>query len=267
MSKPIIASLASGSKANCTLVSDGSTHILIDFGLSCRRINQHLKNYGLDLSCISAVFLTHEHSDHVAGLPTFFNKHSAPVYITEPSYLDYIRGKGFDYRDRFTVVSTAFSVTVGELNVTAIPVRHDSAACVAYRVEGNGISLGICTDVGCPTDALFEHFKDCGCVITEANYDEKMLLCGIYPQELKYRIMSESGHTSNDDCARFVTRLAESGVKNVLLAHVSPENNTPQLAVYVVAETLKNHGIELPFLAAAPRDDAIVMPSDLTHKC
>ena len=262
-----IYSLFSGSSGNCTWFKIGELQFLVDAGGSCKAINDALGTLGSSLDRISHVFVTHEHSDHVAGLPTFFNKHSAPVYITEPSYLDYIRGKGFDYRDRFTVVGTDFSVTVGELNVTAIPVRHDSAACVAYRVEGNGISLGICTDVGCPTDALFEHFKDCGCVITEANYDEKMLLCGIYPQELKYRIMSESGHTSNDDCARFVTRLAESGVKNVLLAHVSPENNTPQLAVYVVAEALKNHGIELPFLAAAPRDDAIVMPSDLTHKC
>ena len=260
MSNPLIVSLASGSKANCTLVSDGKTHILIDFGLSCRRINQHLKDYGLDLSDISAVFITHEHCDHVAGLPTFFKNHSAPVYITAPSHFEYIRGKGFDFRDRFTVVSTAFTATVGGITVTAIPVRHDSAACVAYKITGNGISLGICTDIGCPTDELFELFKDCGCVITESNYDEKMLLCGIYPQELKYRIMSECGHTSNDDCARFVTRLAECGEKNVLLAHISPENNTPQLAVYVVAEALKRCGLTVPFLAAAPRDDKIVLP-------
>lgn len=260
MSKPLIVSLASGSKANCTLVSDGKTHILIDFGLSCRKVKQSLKDYGLDLSDVSAVFITHEHCDHVAGLPTFFKNYDVPVYITEPSYLDYIRGKGFEFRSRFTVVSETFSVSVDKIRVCSMPVRHDSAACVAYKLSGNGISLGICTDIGSPTEELFAFFKDCGCVITESNYDEKMLRCGIYPQELKYRIMSQSGHTSNDDCARFVARLAKNGVKNVLLAHISPENNTPELAVYVTAEALRDNGVSLDFLAAAPRDGAIAFP-------
>ena len=256
----MIVSLSSGSKANCTLVSDGKTHILIDLGLSCRRLKAHLKSYGLDLCDISAVLITHEHLDHVAGLPTFSKQCSAPIYMTEPSYLDYIRSdKGFDLRSRITVTDTAYSVAVGTLSVTSLPVRHDSAACVAIKVKGEGTHLGICTDVGCPTEELFGFFADCGCVITEANYDEKMLLCGIYPQVLKYRIMSESGHTSNDDCAELVCRLAEKGVKKFMLAHVSPENNTPELAVYVVAEALKKRGLTVDFLAAAPREDALEM--------
>lgn len=254
---PLILSLASGSKANCTLVSDGQTHILIDFGLSCRKINERLARYGLSLDSISAVFLTHEHSDHVAGLPTLFKRYSLPVYITEPSYISYVRGKGFDFMDRFTVTDTEYSVTVGGLKISAIPVRHDSAACVALRVEGKGVDLGICTDVGCPSEELFGFFKDCGCVITECNYDDKMLMCGIYPENLKYRIRSECGHTCNDDCADFVCRLALAGVKRILLAHVSPENNTPELAVYVVSEALKERAISLDFLAAAPRDEVI----------
>ena len=262
MSRPIIASLASGSKANCTLVSDGVTHILIDFGLSCLKVKQRLALYGLDLSDINAVFLTHEHSDHVAGLPTFFKHYSAPVYITEPSYLDYIRGKGFDFRDRFTVKETEFSETVGGISVTAMPVRHDSAACVAYRIEGEGFSLGLCTDIGAPTEELFSLFEGCGCVITESNYDETMLKCGPYPPELKYRILSESGHTSNEDCAGFVCRLAQNGVRSFLLSHISPENNTPELAVYVTAEALKNNGLGVDFLKAAPRDAVIELPTE-----
>ena len=257
----MIISLSSGSKANCTLISDGITHVLVDFGLSCRRVKKDLSNYGLDLGDISAVFITHEHSDHIAGLPTFAKSFSAPIYMTEPSYLEYIRTeKGFDLRDRITVLDTSYKLRIGGLLVTSLPVRHDSAACVALRITGNAIDLGICTDVGCPTNELFEFFSNCGCVITEANYDEKMLLCGIYPQVLKYRIMGNSGHTSNDDCAEFVCRLAKSGVKKFLLAHVSPENNTPELAVYVVAEALKNHGLNVDFLAAAPRSTALEIP-------
>ena len=254
----MIVSLSSGSKANCTLVSDGVTHILIDLGLSCRRVKQCLKGYGLDLSDISAVFITHEHSDHVAGLTTFSRQCDAPIYMTEPSYLDYIRtDKGFDLRSRIAVLDTVFTVSVGTLTVSSLPVRHDSAACVALRVKGEGLDLGICTDVGYPTNELFEFFTGCGCVITEANYDEKMLLCGIYPQVLKYRIMGESGHTSNDDCADFVCRLAKTGVRKFMLAHISPENNTPALAVWVVAEELKKRGLTVDFLEAAPREDML----------
>ena len=258
----MIISLSSGSKANCTLVSDGSTHVLVDFGLSCRKVKTALRGYGLDLCDLSAVFITHEHSDHVAGLPTFMKSYSVPVYMTEPSYLEYIRSdKGFELRNRLTVTNTSYEVRVGSFCVTAMPVRHDSAACVALKIVGGGINLGICTDIGYPTDALFGFFADCGCVITESNYDEKMLLCGIYPQVLKYRIMSESGHTSNDDCADFVCRLARAGVKKFLLAHISPENNTPELAFYVVAQALKNSGLSVDFLAAAPREQAIEVPT------
>ncbi len=259
MNKQII-SLASGSKANCTLVSDGQTHILIDFGLSCRRVKTVLADYGLALSDICAVFITHEHSDHVAGLATFLKSYSAPVYMTAPSYLDYTRGKGFDMRDRLTVTETDFCMTVGGISIAAMPVRHDSAACVAYKVTGNGLSLGICTDIGHPSDELFEFFCDCENVITEANYDEIMLMCGAYSQVLKYRIKSESGHTSNEDCARFVCRLAKSGVQRVMLAHISPENNTPDLALHTVAMEMRREGAHLEYLAAAPRDGAIAFP-------
>lgn len=263
MKRPIILSLASGSKANCTLVSTGKTHVLIDFGLSVRRVRQALSSVGIELGDISAVFITHEHIDHVAGLPTFLKSSEykdVPVYFTQPSYLEYIRKKGFEFRHRLTVIDTEFSSEVGELRIRSLPVRHDSAACVAYKIYGGGISLGICTDVGCPTNELLSFFSGCESVVTEANYDEKMLRYGIYPEALKYRITSDSGHTSNVECARFVCGLAENGVKNVLLAHISPENNTPELAVYEVSKELLSHGLSLSFLKAAPREDTIEIP-------
>lgn len=260
---PGVFSLASGSRANCTLVSDGETHILIDLGVSVRYLTASLKAVGLTPDDIYALFITHEHSDHVAGLKTFVKKYSVPIHMTEPSYLAFIRGGGFEIRDSLTVHETLdYTEKVGALTVRSLPVPHDSAACVAYKITGMGISLGICTDVGKPGEALFEFFKDCRDVITEANHDEIMLKCGIYPDSLKYRILSDCGHTSNDSCAAFVVRLAKAGVKNVLLSHISPENNTPDLALFCVNKALEAAGVSLNYLGAAPRLEPIQFPPE-----
>lgn len=258
---PGVFSLASGSRANCTLITDGETHILIDLGVSVRYLTASLKEIGLTPADISALFITHEHSDHVAGINVFLKKFNAAVHITEPSYLAFIRGGGFEIRDRLTVHETlGFTEQVAGITVKSIPVPHDSAACVAYKVTGNGISLGICTDVGCPSESLFEFFSDCRDVITEANHDVIMLKCGIYPDSLKYRILSDCGHTSNDACADFVVRLAGAGVKNVLLSHISPENNTPELALFCVNKALEAAGVSLNYLGAAPRLSLVRFP-------
>lgn len=258
---PGIWSLASGSKANCTLVCGQNTAILIDLGVSCRAANTELKTLGLSLDDINAVFITHEHSDHIAGLDTFFKKYKAPVFMTEPSYLGYIRGKGFEHRDEVKVKKDVeFTETVGGFTVTSLSVPHDSASCVAFKITGEGISLGICTDTGTPSDKLLEFFSDCKNVITECNHDVIMLKCGIYPEELKYRILSDYGHTSNDACAAFAVKLAERGVENLLLAHVSPENNTPDLALYTVSEALKASGRGFSYVGVAPRVGLLRFP-------
>lgn len=262
---PGVFSLASGSRANSTLVTDGKTHILVDLGVSLRYLTGSLKEIGLAPADISALFITHEHSDHVAGLGAFLKKFDVPVHITEPSYLAFIRGQGFEIRERLTVHSSLFfTERVGDLTVKSMPVPHDSAACVAYKLSGNGVSLGICTDAGRPSDALFEFFSDCRDVITEANHDEVMLKCGIYPDALKYRILSDFGHTSNAACAEFVVRLAKAGVRNVLLSHISPENNTPELALFCVNEALKREGVSLSYLGAAPRMSLLKIPPQFT---
>jgi phosphoribosyl 1,2-cyclic phosphodiesterase len=249
-----VRSFASGSKANCTFVSDGSTNILIDLGVSMRYLTKSLSEIGLTPSDIDAVFITHEHCDHVTGLSSFLKKLSVPVHMTEMSYLSYIRGSGFDFRDKITVHSELnYTETVGTLTVSSMPVPHDSAACVAYKISGDGVSLGICTDIGAPNDSLLDFFTDCRDVITEANHDEVMLKCGIYPDALKRRILSDIGHTSNKNCADFVVKLVKRGVKNILLSHISPENNTPELAVYCVNLALSENSLSVDFLGAAPR--------------
>ena len=250
---PRVISFASGSRANCTLVDSGCTRILIDFGLSCRMLSGFLKEYGLTLDDIDAVFITHEHADHVSGLTTFFKKYNIPVHMTEPSYLAYTRGKGFEYRDKITVHPVEFEMKIGGFTVSSCELCHDSAACVSYLVEGNGVSFCTCTDLGYMPKRVFEHVSRAENVILESNHDVEMLESGEYPPELKRRIRSRYGHLSNEQCAEILIDLYRCGVKRVLLGHISPENNDPQLALDAVNRALSVAGVSFEYLDAAPR--------------
>ena len=252
---PRVISFASGSRANCTLVDSGSTRILIDFGLSCRMLSGFLKEYRLTLDDIDAVFITHEHADHVSGLTTFFKKYNIPVHMTEPSYLAYSRGKGFEYRDKITVHPVEFTVEIGGFTVSSCEVCHDSAACVSYLVEGNGVSFCTCTDLGYMPKRVFEHVSRAENVILESNHDVELLENGEYPPELKRRIRSRYGHLSNEQCAEILIDLYRCGVKRVLLGHISPENNDPQLALDAVNRALSIAGVSFEYLDVAPRID------------
>ncbi|MBR2460362.1 MAG: MBL fold metallo-hydrolase [Clostridia bacterium] len=248
-----IVSLASGSRANCTLVELDGTRILIDFGLSCRMAKKVLGELGVELSGIDAVFITHEHADHVAGLVTLFKNYSVPVHMTEPSFISYTRGKGFEYRGRITVHPVEYTERVGALTVTSCHVDHDSAACVSFLVEGNGFSFCSCTDLGCVTERLLQHICRAENVILESNHDLTLLSVGSYPDDLKRRIRGKHGHLSNDQCGSVLVRLVNGGVKRVLLAHVSAENNTRDIVLRSAMENLERVGAQLGFLDVAER--------------
>ncbi|MBQ9116472.1 MAG: MBL fold metallo-hydrolase [Clostridia bacterium] len=254
-----IVSLASGSRANCTLIEGGGTRILIDFGLSCRMLGSFLKKYGLMISDIDAVFITHEHSDHVGGLTTFFKKYDIPVHMTEPSFLSYTRRSGFEYRDRITVHEVEYETKIGGFTVSSCEVSHDSAACVSYLVTGNGISFCTCTDLGFVPERVFKHVSRAENVIFESNHDVTLLETGEYPDELKRRIRSRNGHLSNAQCDDVLVRLVDAGVKRILLGHISPENNDPSLALHAAILALEKAGRSVEFIGAAPRLEPIVL--------
>ena len=248
-----IISLASGSRANCTLVEAGGTRILIDFGLSCRMLSGFLKPYGLDIADVDAVFITHEHTDHVYGLSTLLKKYDIPVHMTEPSYLAYTRKSGFEYRDKITVHEVEFKEEIGGFTVSSCEISHDSAACVSYLVEGNGVSFCTCTDLGFVPERVFRHISRAENVILESNHDVDLLDSGEYPFEVKQRIKSRFGHLSNEQCAEILVRLVEAGVKRVLLGHVSPENNDPDIAWRVSNRALECARVNIEYLDTAPR--------------
>lgn len=241
-----VVSLFSGSKGNCTLLRFGETCVLIDAGRSCRAIEGALAASGSALSAVRAVFLTHEHSDHIKALPTLLKKHPVPVHGPKAA-LRALSDMGCP-ADCLIPHPPCFSVTVAAddgsdaVTLSSFPTLHDAESSVGYRMEAEGICAALATDLGSVTDAVRAGFSGCRYAVIESNHDENMLLMGSYPYELKRRILSDCGHLSNSACGEFACELVRGGAKRLLLAHLSEENNTPELAYLTVRTALSAAG-------------------------
>lgn len=232
-----IVTFASGSSGNCTFIESGKTSILIDVGISMRRIKANLALCGKTPADLAAVFISHEHSDHVSGLATMVKNYAIPVYAprTVANHLRYtMTGVEASLRE----MPVGESVPVGDVSVRAFHTPHDTDESVGYRVEGDKI-FALATDMGCVTEEAESALTGADAVLIEANHDLEMLRTGAYPVYLKKRILSSRGHLSNSDCAALAARLAESGTKNIILGHLSRENNTPALAFSTVRAALE----------------------------
>ena len=238
-----ICVFASGSSGNCLLVSDGVTHILLDAGISMRRIEASLRQTGLSLSDISGVLITHEHSDHVSALGMITKHYAVPIYAPRTVAARLIGSKP-EIEPCLRVIETGLFFGIGTLKVRAFHTPHDTDESVGYRVEGNGV-FALATDMGHVTDEVFENLSGADAVLVESNHDVEMLSYGPYPVYLKRRILSMRGHLSNECCAELVQRLAKTGVKKVILGHLSRENNTPEKAYLASAAALRGTGVEL----------------------
>lgn len=239
-----VAVLASGSTGNSIYVATDQTRILIDSGLPVAYITNTLKSLGVNPKELSAVFVTHEHRDHASGVGPLSRRLDLPVYATEPTWgmLDQIVGN-VRLRNRRAIVKHE-GVDVGDLHVEAFSVSHDSQDPVGYVIYHGDIKIGIVTDTGVPTLESIEALRGSDLIVLEANHDLEMLVKGPYPWELKTRIMGAKGHLSNSDAAACLAdHLVTSDTSMVVLAHISLENNTPELAVSTVSERLKARGI------------------------
>ena len=234
---------ASGSGGNCALLSDGDTHILIDAGISARRISQSLGAAGLDIRKLDGVLITHEHSDHVSGLKTLLKTTELTVYAPH-TVAARLCGALPEAVDRLRVIPTLSPVRVGALRVTAFHTPHDTDESVGYRVEGRGV-FALATDMGHVTDEVLEGLSGADAALIESNHDLDMLMDGPYPVYLKRRILSDRGHLSNADCAVLARKLAESGTRTIILGHLSRENNRPELALTETEKRLAGLAVEL----------------------
>ncbi|MCL2105901.1 MAG: MBL fold metallo-hydrolase [Oscillospiraceae bacterium] len=239
---PRFCPLFSSSSGNCCYVGDASGGILIDAGASAKRIREALDAIGVDIGRVGAIFVTHEHSDHVSGLRVLAERARLPVFAT---------GGTLRALERMNLLTGKYPVSAipqGGVEVNGMLVRHfatshDAEEPCGYRIEmPGGMKLAIATDTGCLTDATREALAGCDLVMLESNHEVTMLQNGPYPYYLKRRILSSIGHLSNAACAEFLIRLLERGTARFYLAHLSKENNTPDLALAAARESLGSRG-------------------------
>ena len=230
--------LGSGSRGNSVFLRVNGYSFLFDCGLSCKQIENRLNEIGVLPSSIDAVFLSHEHSDHVKSVHTFVKRYKVPLITSEKTYKAsglYDRG----VKDVFFVNSgKTFSKFKG-IDVFFMPISHDAADPVGFVVYSDDAKFGLITDIGYPTELVAHELKDCNALVVEANHDPQMLKMGTYPWELKQRIASRKGHLSNGDCAKLVERVVSDKTEYVVLAHLSEENNTPDIALLTVSRIVK----------------------------
>ena len=229
-----ITSLNSGSNGNCYYIGNEREAVLVDAGLSCRQTETRMKRLGLSLQKVKAIFVSHEHSDHISGIAQLAKKYQLPVYIT-PGTLQKSRLPAASFPLR--ALRSHEPVWVGELCITAFPKLHDAADPHSFLITCQGTCVGVLTDIGFPCEHVIHHFKQCHAVFLEANYDEDLLENGRYPYVLKHRIRGGKGHLSNQQALALFRTHKPDFMSHILLSHLSKENNSPQ----VLTELFMSH--------------------------
>lgn len=238
-----IVTFASGSTGNCCLVSDGGVNVLIDAGISARRIVQGLGVLGLAPQDVCGVLITHEHSDHISGLPVLVKRTGMRIFA--PSELgEVLKRVKPELSESIDYIPHDGGLCVGDVRISAFPTPHDASASFGYRIEGSEV-FAFATDTGHISDELLQGLQGADTVVIEANHDKVMLKNGPYPPFLKQRVLSKHGHLSNDDCAKLACLLADSGTRQIILGHISQQNNTPEAAETAVSEALSGRNVKI----------------------
>lgn len=252
-----VAVFASGSTGNCALVSWRGTHILVDAGISLRRIRAALARRELRPEDLAGVLVTHQHGDHVRGLEMLLKYH--PVTAWAPPSAAEALGRAMPAAaGRIRALEPGRTLFLGEVAVTPFPTVHDTGDSVGYRFQGD-VGLGFCTDTGCVTGEMLRYLSGCDGAVLEANHDVDMLRRGPYPPALQNRILSDRGHLSNQQCGKLACRLAGEGMRYIILGHLSRENNRPPLALETVGAALARAGFPRVQLCAAPEAEDLVL--------
>jgi phosphoribosyl 1,2-cyclic phosphodiesterase len=228
--------LGSGSSGNTTLVSDGSTHILVDAGLSGREIAKRLQEYGLEPEKISAIVISHEHGDHCRGVSPLVKKLDIPVFMTQEAFDN--SGMNLDPK-KLRAILPGETFDVNGISITSFSVPHDATDPLGFVLEKNGVKICVALDLGFLSQLVLERMKGCAAIVLESNHDIQMLKVGPYPWALKQRVMSRRGHLSNDSVAQYLANDFDGCAAHVVLAHLSKMNNLPELALLSAQRALE----------------------------
>ncbi len=237
-----ICALASGSNGNCYYIGNENAAILIDIGIYYKRLIERLNETGLNKDKIKAIFISHEHTDHIQGARVTSKKLGIPVFYTKKTYHKcYDKNKA----DNFGFFETGTPYNIDDFTIHSFSKSHDAADPCSFRIEVNGHNIGIMTDIGKPDENLKEEFSKCNAVFLESNYDEDMLMNGLYPYHLKQRVSSEKGHLSNLQALSLVENFASEKLNTVLLSHISAVNNTHKIVKETFAKLSGKYNIIL----------------------
>ena len=222
-----VTSLNSGSNGNCYYIGNEDEAILIDAGISCRETEKRMKRLGLSMQKVKAIFVSHEHSDHIRGIAGICKKWKLPVYITPWTLQGAKLSSTYEGYETFQAYEP---VTIGDFSITAFPKYHDASDPHSFVVSSGELTIGVFTDIGAPCEHVIQHFSLCHAIFLEANYDEEMLANGRYPYFLKQRISGGKGHLSNQQALQLFLSCRAPFLSHVFLSHLSKDNNCPELA-------------------------------------
>ena len=230
------ASIASGSSGNCIYAGTENTHVLIDVGISGKRIEKGLADLGVKPSELTAICITHEHSDHIKGLGVLARKYEVPIYATEGTLREIrnVKSLGEYPEELLRPLRADVKLSLGDMEILPFHIDHDASDPVAYRIQAGNKSVAVATDLGHFNQYTIDHLLDLDAVLLESNHDLRMLQSGPYPYYLKRRIMGDFGHLSNENAGRLLNCILNDKLKYVLLGHLSKENNLPELAFETV---------------------------------
>lgn len=237
-----MCSIASGSSGNCIYIGSDTTHLLVDVGISGKKVMQGVESLGIRMDELNGILITHEHIDHVSGLGVLARKYHLPIYATGGTIqaIKKMSSLGVIDEDLFEVIQVQDKFTIQDITVNSMKISHDAAEPVAYRFCSDGKKAAVITDLGTYDDYIVDNLRGMDALLMEANHDIHMLEVGPYPYYLKQRILGEHGHLCNEASGRLLSAVLHDNIKAVMLGHLSKENNMPELAYETVRLEITN---------------------------
>ena len=229
-------SIASGSSGNCTYVGDNNTHILVDAGISTKKIVEGLKNADIDIKDLSAIFVTHEHIDHIKALGVLLRKYNIPIYTSLGTKEGILECKSLgDYDNTLiNLIEANKEYIINDLKIYPFNINHDARQTFGYRFASSSKRVAVATDIGSYDEYTIKNLSNLDALLIEANHDVRMLELGTYPYELKRRILGDYGHLSNENSGKLICSILHDNLKHIFLGHLSDENNYPDIALETV---------------------------------